>query len=445
MGRDRSDSVLSRLEALHPKVIDLSLERVRRLLAALGNPEEQLPPVIHVAGTNGKGSVVAFLAAIFAAHGFRCHVFTSPHLIRFHERIVIAGKEIAEGPLVDVLEECERVNNGAPITFFEITTAAALLAFARTPADFTLLETGLGGRLDATNVIARPALTVLTPIGLDHQAFLGDTLGAIAVEKAGILKWGTPCLSARQPAEAATAIRRRAEALDAPVAWESEHWRASGDRDGMLFEGRTETWRRAGRGVWRLPAPGLAGHFQISNAGLAIAGAHVVLGASLRREAVGRGVGAAHWPARLQRLDHGRLRDLLPADWELWLDGAHNPAAAAALATEIGRNWRDRPTALVVGMLRTKDAGGVLATLAAAATRIVAVPIPAAAASLSADEIAAFGQSGGLAVERAASVEEALRRLALTIGSPARVLVCGSLYLAGAVLKSNAPPVAGND
>ena len=208
MGGKTSQDVLRRLEALHPKVIDLSLERVARLLGALGHPEERLPSVVHVAGTNGKGSVVAFLRAIFESHGLRCHVFTSPHLIRFHERIVVAGKEIAEGALADVLEECERVNAGAPITFFEITTAAALLAFARTPADMTLLETGLGGRLDATNVVARPALTILTPIALDHQAFLGETLAAIAAEKAGILKPGTPCVSARQPDEAASVIRR---------------------------------------------------------------------------------------------------------------------------------------------------------------------------------------------------------------------------------------------
>jgi dihydrofolate synthase/folylpolyglutamate synthase len=294
MGGEVSKDVLRRLEALHPKVIDLSLKRVLRLLAALGHPEDRLPPVVHVAGTNGKGSVIAFLRAIFEAHGLRCHVFPSPHLIRFHERIVVAGTEIAEGPLVDVLEECERVNAGAPITFFEITTAAALLAFARTPADITLLETGLGGRLDATNVVARPALTVLTPIALDHQAFLGETLEAIATEKAGILKAGILCVSAEQAAEAASVIRRRAEALHVPIEWEGEHWRVHGDQaEGSGTAGRM--LYEAPGATWRLPAPGLTGHFQINNAGLAIAGARTVLGASLKWQAVASGIRAARW------------------------------------------------------------------------------------------------------------------------------------------------------
>ena len=435
MSRDQSDSVLLRLGALHPKVIDLSLDRVLRLLAALGHPEDQLPPVIHVAGTNGKGSVVAFLGAIFAAHGLRCHVFTSPHLIRFHERIVIAGKEIAAGPLVDVLEECERVNAGAPITFFEITAAAALLAFARTPADITLLETGLGGRLDATNVVARPAATVLTPIALDHQSFLGDTLGAMAAEKAGILKKETPCFSAQQTAEAAYVIRSRAAALGAPVTWESEHWRACRNGDGIVYE----ALGGSSPGPWRLPAPGLAGHFQVNNAGLALACAQSVLGESLKPEAVARGIRTAHWPGRLQRIDAGRLRDLLPDDSELWLDGAHNPAAAAALAAEARQNWHDRPTAFIVGMLRTKDAAGFLTTIAANAERVIAVTIPEAAASLTADELSDLGQSAGLAMGRAASVEEALHGLGAAMSRPARVVICGSLYLAGWVVTRNAP------
>jgi dihydrofolate synthase / folylpolyglutamate synthase len=447
MGRGQSDSVLLRLEALHPKVIDLSLDRVLRLLAALGHPEDQLPPVVHVAGTNGKGSVLAFLGAIFAAHGLRCHVFTSPHLIRFHERIVVAGKEIAEGSLVEVLEECERVNAGAPITFFEITTAAALLAFARTPADITLLETGLGGRLDATNVVARPAATVLTPIALDHQSFLGETVAEIAAEKAGILKQGTPCFSSQQAAEAASVIRNRAKALEVPLVWESEHWRARRDGNGMLYEafGRSSpgsssaTDPQKDHSAWRLPAPGLAGHFQLNNAGLAIACAQSMLGTSLRREAVARGIHTAHWPARLQRINAGILRDLLPEDWELWLDGAHNPAAAAALAAEARQNWHDRPNAFIVGMLRTKDASGFLTTVAGNAERVVAVTVPEVAASLTAAELRDLGQSVGLAVEPAASVEDALRTLATDMSGPARAVICGSLYLAGWVLTRNAP------
>ena len=437
MGRGQSGSVLSRLEALHPKVIDLSLDRVLRLLATLGNPQDQLPPVIHVAGTNGKGSVVTFLAAIFAAHGLRCHVFTSPHLIRFHERIVVAGKEIAEGPLVEVLEECERINADAPITFFEITTAAALLAFARTPADITLLETGLGGRLDATNVVARPAATVLTPIALDHQSFLGDTLAAIAAEKAGILQKETPCFSARQATEAAAVIRKRAKMLRAPVIREAEHWRAlpiAGGK-GLLYE----TLGGSSLETWRLPAPGLAGRFQVNNAGLALACAQSVLGVSLDLEAVARGIRTAHWPGRLQRLDSGPLRDLLPADWEVWLDGAHNPASAAVLVAEARQNWQDRPNLFVVGMLRTKDAAGFLAALAAAAERIVAVTVPGSAASLTPEELRTQGQSVGLTIGCAPSMEDALRNLAGATSRPARVVICGSLYLAGWVLTRNAP------
>jgi dihydrofolate synthase/folylpolyglutamate synthase len=438
MGAKNSQDVLRRLEALHPKVIDLSLERVLRLLAALGHPEDRLPPVVHVAGTNGKGSVIAFLRAIFEAHGLRCHVFTSPHLIRFHERIVIAGQEIAESPLVDVLEECGRVNAGAPITFFEITTAAALLAFARTPADITLLETGLGGRLDATNVVARPALTVLTPIALDHQAFLGETLEAIAAEKAGILKPGTPCVSAEQAAEAAFVIRRRAKAMQVPFEWEGEHWRVRGDQaagtaGGMVYEAPGATWH--------LPAPGLTGHFQISNAGLAIAGARTVLGRSLDRGTVARGIRAARWPGRLQRLDEGPLRALLPANWELWLDGAHNPAAAEALAAEARQNWSDRPNGFIIGMLSTKDAAGFLASIGPIAEDIVSVTVPGAAASLTAQELSDLGRSAGFSIRPVASVEDGLRLLAASMRSPARVLICGSLYLAGWVLTRNAAPL----
>jgi dihydrofolate synthase/folylpolyglutamate synthase len=300
-----------------------------------------------------------------------------------------------------------------------------------------LLETGLGGRLDATNVVARPALTVLTPIALDHQAFLGETLEAIATEKAGILKAGTLCVSAEQAAEAASVIRRRAEALHVPIEWEGEHWRVRDDQaEGSGTAGRMVY--EAPGATWRLPAPGLTGHFQINNAGLAIAGARTVLGASLNWEAVARGIRAARWPGRLQRLDDGPLRALLPATWELWLDGAHNPAAAAALADEARQNWSDRPNAFIVGMLRTKDAAGFLAALAATTTDIVAVTIPEATAGLTAEELSDLGRSAGLGIKPATSVENGLRLLAASMSNPARVIICGSLYLAGWVLMRNA-------
>lgn len=422
----RSEGVLARLERLHPRVIDLSLDRVLRLLTDLGNPQDRLAPVVHVAGTNGKGSVVAFLRAILQAHGYHVHVFTSPHLIRFHERIVVAGNEIDEHALVDVLEACEAINAGRPITFFEITTAAAFLAFARTAADVTLLETGLGGRLDATNVVARPALTALTPIAMDHQAFLGESLAEIAGEKAGILKPGVPCVSVQQPSPAAAVIRHRAETVHAPVAWEGANWRVDPGSNGFVYESTVRSLR--------LPLPGLAGQFQFGNAGLSVACAEALLGAALDGEAVAHGLLGVRWPGRLQRLGTGRLSAVLPPQWDLWLDGGHNPAAASALASEI-QTWRNRPTDLVVGMLRNKDAAGFLGRLGPYVRRIVAVPIPGAGAGFTADELAHVGSTIGLTVEVAVNVENALALLtAAGSRAPSRVLICGSLYLAGAVL-----------
>src|SRR5579884_169620 len=289
-----SDRVLARLMRLHPKRIDLSLGRIERLLAALGNPQDRLPPVVHVAGTNGKGSVVAALRACLEADGRRVHAYTSPHLVRFHERIRLAGTLIAEEALVALLEECERANGETPITFFEITTAAALLAFARTPADVVLLEVGLGGRLDATNVVRRPAATAITPISLDHQAFLGDTIAAIAGEKAGILKRGAPAIVAPQPPEAACVIAERAAAVGAPLyRWERE-WRAWPANGGMRYEGRH----------WRLdlPPPSLFGPHQIVNAGTAIACLEHLTALPVSAAAIANGLRHIEWPARLQRL-----------------------------------------------------------------------------------------------------------------------------------------------
>lgn len=431
------DAALARLNRLHPKVIDLSLERIERLLARLGHPERALPPVIHVAGTNGKGSVVAFLRAILEAHGHSAHVYTSPHLVHFHERIVVAGRVIDDDALTALLEECERANAGAPITFFEITTAAAFLAFARAPADFTLLETGLGGRLDATNVIARPAMTALTPISLDHQNFLGATLAQIAAEKAGILKPGVPCCCAHQESAAAAVIAERAAAIGAALLCAGDRWRVRPNATGFRFEG-------AGLGL-DLPPPGLAGAHQIANAGLAIAclaNAWLAGSAGLRLDAgrVAHGVRTVRWPARLERLATGPLPALLPAGWELWLDGGHNPGAAAALARQLAA-WADRPTDLVFGMLRTKDPGGFLAPLVPHVRALRTLAIPNEAGSLSAAETAQLARDLGLAAIPAGGITEALAGLAAASApeqAPARVLICGSLYLAGAVLAANA-------
>src|SRR5947208_1337665 len=312
-----TDELLAELKALHPRRMDLSLGRIERLLAALGNPQDRLPPVIHIAGTNGKGSTVATLRACLEAAVYRVHVYTSPHLVRFHERIRLAGQLIKEDSLLALLEECERANAGAPITFFEITTAAAFLAFARVPADIVLLETGLGGRLDTTNVVRHPAVAAITPVSLDHQAFLGDTVAAIAGEKAGILKPGVPAVIGPQPDDAAGVIEARAAAIGAPLyRWQKE-WRCDPQpppaAGGMRYEG----------GRWRLdlPLPALAGLHQTANAGTAIACLEQLSGFSLPASAISDGLRHIDWPARLQRLTRGPLVAMLPAGSELWLDG----------------------------------------------------------------------------------------------------------------------------
>ena len=422
-----SDRVLARLMQLHPKRIDLSLGRIERLLTALGNPQDQLPRVIHVAGTNGKGSMVATLRACLEASGDRVHVYTSPHLVRFHERIRLAGRLIDEDALIAVLEECERANAGAPITFFEITTAAAFLAFSRIPADFTVLEVGMGGRLDTTNVVRRPVVTAITPVSLDHQAFLGDTIAAIAGEKAGILKPGVPAVIGPQEADAATVIAARATAIGAPLYRWRQEWRCDPVAGGMRYEGAR----------WRLdlPLPSLAGAHQIANAGTAIACLEQLPRLDLPPQALARGLSHIEWPARLQHLTRGPLVALLPPGWELWLDGGHNPAAGAVLA-KVAAGWRDRPLDLIVGMLNTKDAAGFLAPLAPHARALRALTIPGEENALPAAAITAAARASGIAATECASVEAALRAAIATAG-PARVLICGSLHLAGVVLAEN--------
>jgi dihydrofolate synthase/folylpolyglutamate synthase len=422
-----TDQVLARLTQLHPKKIDLSLGRIERLLTALGNPQDQLPPAVHVAGTNGKGSTVATLRACLEAGGYRVHAYTSPHLVRFHERIRLAGHLIEEDLLLELLEECERANRGEPITFFEITTAAAFLAFARTPADVVLLETGLGGRLDTTNVLRRPAATAITPVSLDHQAFLGDTVAAIAGEKAGILKPGAPAIIGPQPDEAEAVIERRAAAINAPLFRWRHEWHCEARGDGMRYEGR----------CWQLdlPLPSLPGMHQIVNAATAIACLEQLPQMPLPPTAITDGLRHIDWPARLQRLRHGPLIDVLPAGWELWLDGGHNPAAGEVIA-EVARGWQDRPLDLIVGMLNTKDASGFLAPLAAHARMLFAVTIPGEENPHPAAEIVASAKSVGIAAHEAASIDAALHEIVRQAG-PARVLICGSLHFAGVVLAEN--------
>ena len=396
---------LARLAGLHPKSIDLSLRRIERLLTRLGDPQDRLPPVVHVAGTNGKGSVVAILRACLEAAGKRVHAYTSPHLVRFNERIVIAGREIDDEALGVLIDEVEAANAGDPITFFEIATALAMLAFAREPADATLLETGLGGRLDATNVV-RPAVAAITPVGLDHQAWLGDSLAEIAAEKAAILKAGAPAVIAPQPPAARDIVMAYARCVGAPVV----EWSARPREGGFDFRSR--------RREARFPAPALFGAHQIVNAGVALACLDAF--ESLSDAAMTRGLAAARWPGRLQRLSGPR---------EVWLDGGHNPPAGEALAA-VADGWRDKPLRLVVGMMRGKEPRGFLAPLAARAAGLVAVPVPNQKNAFKPAEVAAAGAAVGIAAGTAGSTAEALAR----IDGGDRVLVCGSLYLIGALL-----------
>ncbi|MCB1365274.1 MAG: bifunctional folylpolyglutamate synthase/dihydrofolate synthase [Rhodobacteraceae bacterium] len=418
-----SDVILARMMALHPKIIDLTLDRVWRLLAALDNPQDRLAPVIHIAGTNGKGSTLAMIRAGIEGAGLVAHAYTSPHLARFHERIRVAGELISEADLAAVLDECHGANDGAAITYFEITTCAALLAFARARADYTLLEVGLGGRLDATNVIARPALTIITPVSIDHQQYLGDTLAQIAFEKAGIIKPGVPCVVGPQPDEALAVIERQAARLGAPLIAHGQHWHVAQERGRLVYSDET--------GLCDLALPNLPGAHQVQNAGAALAALrHLGLGAAACEAAVTR----AEWPARMQRLRRGPLAQIAPGA-ELWLDGGHNPAAGEALAAHLA-SLPARPTHLICGMLNTKDVRGYLRPLAGRADSLTAVAVPGEANALGADDLAAAAREVGLPAATAADVATALARIVAGAGA-ARVLICGSLYLAGGVLREN--------
>jgi len=422
----QSDQVLERLTRLHPKVIDLSLDRIERLLERLGNPQERLPPVVHVAGTNGKGSTIAYLRAILEDAGNRVHVYTSPHLVRFHERICLAGRLIDESALVALLEECEEANGPEPITFFEITTAAAFLAFNRTPADVLLLETGLGGRLDATNVVEHPAVCCITSISMDHMQFLGETIEAIAFEKAGILKAGVPSVFGPQPPPVAAVLARCAADSRAIVYRAGREWHFRQEGEALIYNGEP------------FPLPALPGRHQVENAAVALALLslleRVLPDLDITAGAKRAGLRKAQWPARLQRLARGPLVAALPPGCELWLDGGHNEGAGQVLAQQLD-DWAAQDgaparTHLIYGMLNTKQAEAFLAPLAPRAASLQAVAVPGEANSFSAEEVAAKAPG---AVARG-SVMEAIRNLPQ---NARRVLICGSLYLAGRVLAEN--------
>ena len=404
---------------LHPRLIDLSLDRLLTLLARLDHPERKLPPIVHVAGTNGKGSTCAFVRAIAETAGMRVHVYISPHLVHFNERIRIAGTLVSDDALAAAMEKIERVNAGAPITVFEVITAVAFDLFAATPADLCVLEVGLGGRGDATNVTPPPAACAITSISLDHRELLGDTLPVIAREKAGIMKPGVPVAVGAQPAEVAAVLRAEAERVGAPMLLRGRDWEVEARKDGFRFSDQA--------GVLDLPRPSLPGAFQLDNAGIAIAALRAS-GLAVPAEAFAAGVAAAEWPARLQRL-HGRLMRELPPDWELWLDGGHNPGAGVVLAEHL-RGWSERPVHLVVGMKQAKDSAEFLRPLVPLAATLWAVSEPGQHAALPVEAIVAA--SGGVA-RVGPTVVEALRALP-RVGGPARVLICGSLYWAGEVL-----------
>jgi dihydrofolate synthase/folylpolyglutamate synthase len=418
-----SDVILELMMALHPKVIDLTLDRVWRLLAALDNPQNDLPPVVHIAGTNGKGSTQAMIRAGLEAAGKHVHAYTSPHLARFHERIRLAGDLIAEDHLSTVLDECYSKNGGENITYFEITTCAALLAMARTPADYTLLEVGLGGRLDATNVIDSPAVSIITPISIDHEAFLGNTLTKIAGEKAGIIKRGCPVIVGPQTDEAMGVIEATAARLGAPMFAYGQHWHIARERDRLVYQDEA--------GLLDMPLPNLPGAHQYQNAGAAIAALRYLGFDAAACEAA---VSTAQWPARMQRLKRGPVIDAAP-DAEIWLDGGHNPAAGEAIGAHLA-SLPKRPTYLICGMLNTKDIGGYLRPMAEQAKHLFAVSIPGETNTLPAQDTANAALTAGMAASTALSVQNAVEEI-VRITPRARILICGSLYLAGNILKTH--------
>lgn len=436
---ESSEALLARFLALHPKAIDLSLERIQRLLASLGHPEQRLPPVIHVGGTNGKGSTVAFMRAILEAAGLVVHVYTSPHLVRFHERIRLGqprgGQFVGEKELVETFRRCEDVNAGEPITFFEMTTAAAFELFSSHPADVLLLEVGLGGRFDTTNVIAEPAAAVVTPVSLDHADFLGDRVTLIAKEKAGIFKRGAPAVIAPQDPEPAAVLEAEAERVGARL--------FVGGQDFTVHEESGRLVYQDERGLLDLPTPRLPGRHQHINAGTAIAALRAAGFGNLPVSAFEEGMARVEWPGRLQRLTRGRLITLLPEGSDLWLDGGHNPDGGRVLAEAMAEIEEKNPAPLVLvcGTLGTKDTEGFMQPFRGLAREVLAVPISGQAAARPAEQVAEIARKVGLRAAHFSSLEAALASLHDTVWErPPRVLIAGSLYLAGDVLAANGTP-----
>ena len=431
--------VIARLSALHPAKIDLSLERIQRLLDKLGHPERKLPPVIHVAGTNGKGSTLAYLRATLEAAGLRVHAYTSPYLVRANEcyRLgrVGGGTLVSDEELTAALGRCEAANAGEPITVFESKTAAAFCLFADNPADVVLLEVGLGGRLDATNMIEKPLASVITPVSMDHMEFLGTTLASIAGEKAAIIKRGVPVVCAEQADEVLAVIEKEAQRMRAPLFAAGQQWHVSVERGRLVYQDE--------RGLMDLAAPKLFGRHQFDNAGLAIATLRAIDAFKISHAAFEAGIVGAEWPARMQRLTSGRLIALAPAGSELWLDGAHNAEGGRVTAAALGDLEERVPRQLVIiaGMMGNKDAGGFLANFAGQTRHIIAVPILGEDKAMPPHRLADAARQLGMRVEISESVEAALASLArLAYEAPPRILITGSLYLAGHVLDLNGTP-----
>lgn len=427
--------LLTQIATLHPRRIDLSLDRMRRLLTQLGHPERNLPPVIHVAGTNGKGSTIAYLRAILEAAGLRVHAYTSPHLVRVNECYRLGGTLVSDDALHAALKHCADVNASAPITLFEMQTAAAFVLFAQQPADVVLLEVGLGGRLDATNVIDAPAACVIAPVGIDHTEFLGATVAEIAAEKAGIIKRDAPVISAEQTPEAMAVIERQASRMRAPLHAAGQHWHVGIERGRLVYQDE--------QGLMDLAAPRLFGRHQIDNAGLAIATLRAIESFRIDAAAFETGVSRAEWPARMQRLVCGALVAQSPAGSEVWLDGGHNVDGGRVIAAALGdlEERVPRPLVMIVGMMANKDASGFLANFAGLTRHIIAVPIPDRIGAMAPQAMADAARSLGMRIETSPDVATALQSLTrLAYETPPRILITGSLYLAGHVLAVNGTP-----
>jgi dihydrofolate synthase / folylpolyglutamate synthase len=431
--------LISRLSVLHAKRIDLGMERMQGLLERLDHPERRLPPVIHVAGTNGKGSTIAYLRAILEAANLRVHVYTSPSLVRINECFRLGrtggGGLVGDDELCSTLEHCERANAGAPITIFEIVTAVAFCLFAQHPADVVLLEVGLGGRLDATNVIDAPLASVMAPVSMDHTEFLGHTLTAIAGEKAAIIKRRVPVICAEQFPEAMAVIEAQARRLQAPLHAAGQEWHVGVERGRLVYQDD--------RGLMDLAAPKLFGRHQFDNAGLAIATLRAQNTFKIEPAAFEAGIVNAEWPARMQRLASGALQEQAPPGCEIWLDGGHNAEGGRVVAAALGdlEERVSRPLVVIVGMMANKDAGAFLANFAGLTRHIIAVQIPGRDNTMPPDRLADAARALGMRVETSGGVEAALRSLArLAYEVPPRILITGSLYLAGHVLAANGTP-----